>query len=301
MALRVTQGMMSNKLIRNINTGMVQLDKYQSQMSTGRKINKPSDDPVGITYAMRYRNELTSNEQYQKNVDSALSWLDFSDQMLGQVNDIATRLKELTVQGSNGSNPQGALDSIRKEVLQLKEQLVQIGNSQINGKYVFNGQTYDVQPYDSTDLTKAASATPDTGDVVYQVGAGAQLPINVKGKNIFGDKGETDNVFAVIDRIALALQNGEKDKVLNEVKNIESRTQKVLSARSELGAKVNRVELMEKRLGDLEINLTELQSKTEDADMAKLIVLSKSAESVYQAALSTGAKIITPTLVDYIR
>ena len=293
--------MMSNQLIRNINNSMLNFERLQTQMSTGRKINKPSDDPVGITYAMRYRKELSDNEQYQKNVDSALSWLDFSDQMLDQVNDITTRLKELTVQGSNGTNPQGAMDSIRQEVLQLKEQLVQIGNSQLNGKYVFNGQTYDKEPYDSVDLTKAATAETDTGDVIYQAGAAAQLPINVSGSLFFGKKGENDNVFAVIDRIALALQNGEKDKVSAELTNIESRMQSVLSARSELGAKVNRVELMENRLKDLEINLTELQSKTEDVDMAKIIVLSKSAESVYQAALSTRAKIITPTLVDFIR
>ena len=106
---------MYSQLSRNLNQNLNQMQGIQEQVTTGRKINKPSDDPVGITYSLRYRTELASNDQYQKNADSAHSWLDFNERLLvlSQAGDVLKRVKELAVQGSNGTNPQEALDNIQ--------------------------------------------------------------------------------------------------------------------------------------------------------------------------------------------
>src|SRR5690554_3639497 len=106
---RVTQSMMNSQLLRNLNLNTNRMNVMQDQIATGKRINKPSDDPVGISYAMRYRSELASNEQYQGNVDSAISWLENTDTTLGQVGDALHRLRELTVKAANGTNPEDAL------------------------------------------------------------------------------------------------------------------------------------------------------------------------------------------------
>ena len=302
MALRVTPGMMHMQLTRNLTRNLNQMSELQNQVTTGRKINKASDDPVGITYALRYRSELASNEQYQKNVNSALSWLDFNDTVLSQATDVLKRAKELAVQGSNGTNPQVALDNIRDEMQQLKNQLLDVGNSKLNGKFVFNGQKFDEMPYDATKPGFDAKAVDtDDAQVNYTVGVGVTLPVNLSGNQAFGDPGDADNAFAVLDRVITALGAGEQRDVAGELDNIESRLDKLLNARSEIGARVNRVELMQNRLKDLEINLTDLQSKTEDAEFEKLLIDSKINENIYQASLSVGAKVITPSLVDLLR
>lgn len=298
MSLRVTQGMINTQLMRNLNSNMRQLDKLSEQLASGRKINRPSDDPVGITYSLRYRSEIAANEQYQRNVDSALSWLDFTDDLAKQAGDIMHRVKELTVQGATGTNPQSALDSISSEMKQLRAQLVQVGNSQLTGKYVLNGQKFDQPPYTDANAT---TAMPDTGDVLYEVGTGSVLGINLTGSEIFGAPGEADQVFAMLDRITAALDSGDHEAVNAELGHIETRVEKLLSARADIGAKTNRVELMENRLADLNLNLTDLQSKTEDADFERIIIDSKIAENIYQASLSVGAKIIVPSLVDFLR
>jgi flagellar hook-associated protein 3 FlgL len=278
------------------------MDGLQNQLTTGRKINKPSDDPVGITYSLRYRTELASNEQYQKNVDSALSWLDFNDTVLDQAGQVLQRVKELTVQGSTGTNPQVALDNIKDEISQLKGQMLDISNSKINGKYIFNGQMFDKIPYDqSVAGFDAKAVSTDAGDVTYAVGVGVALPVNVTGSEVFGDPAEADNIFKVFDNIITALGSGDYNGVKNQLTNVESRMDKVLIARSGNGARVNRVELMQNRLEDLQVNLTDMQSKTEDADFEKLLINSKINENIYQASLSVGAKVITPTLVDFLR
>lgn len=302
MPIRITPSMMHMQLTRNLNNNLARMESLQGQLTTGRKINKPSDDPVGITYSLRYRTELASNDQYQKNTDSALSWLSFNDTVLNQSGNVLHRLKELSVQGATGTNPQVALDAISSEVAELKQQMLDIANSKLNGKYVFNGQQFDRIPYDATQPGfDAKTVSTDTGEVMYAVGVGVTMPINVNGNEVFGSPSETDNIFAVFDNIMAELAAGDNAGVSAELANIESRLDKILNARSLVGSRTNRLELMQNRLDDLGINLTDMQSKTEDADYEKLLIDSKINESVYQASLSVGAKVITPTLVDFLR
>lgn len=305
--LRVTSNMMNSQLLLNLNRNARTMNDTQMQLATGRKLNKPSDDPVGITYSLRYRAELSANEQYRNNVDSSISWLDYNDTVMSQAGDVVQRLRELVVQGASGTNPQAALDSINAEVKQLKAQLVDIANSQFNGKYIFNGQQYDKKPFDFPtgadglpDTSGAALVTTDTGIINYSVGEGVQLPINITGNEVFG-KNETDNIFSIIDRISIALVSGVSSGISAELANIDTRANKMLTTQANIGAKTNRIELMQSRLSDLEVNLTDLQSKTEDGDYAELVMRSKIQENIYNASLSVGSKIIQTSLVDFIR
>jgi flagellar hook-associated protein 3 FlgL len=227
---------------------------------------------------------------------------------MNQAGSVVQRLRELTVQGSTGTNPQSALDSINEEVKELREQLVDISNSKLNGKYVFNGETYDVKPYDfpsnpdgSLDFTNALSVVTDQGKINFIVGESVQLPINVSGNEVFGTGTETDNLFAKVNNIIKALTEGDTAGLSKQLDNIDTRMDKMLAIRSEIGAKTNRIDLMKGRLDDLNINLTDLQAKVEDADYAELAMKSKIQENIYNASLSAGAKIISPSLVDFLR
>ncbi|OBR63559.1 flagellar biosynthesis protein FlgL [Paenibacillus oryzae] len=305
MTLRVTQGMMHLQLMRNLNRNMAQMEQIQMQTTTGRKINKASDDPVGITYSLRYRAEIAANEQYKKNVDSALSWLDFNDTVLGQAGDVLQRIKELTTQGANGTNPGIALDNVKNEIDQLKTQLIEIGNSTINGKYIFNGEHFNEAPFDKNATGFDAKAVDaDSGIVNYSIGASVRIDINFSAAQVFGNAdptGSGDNVFSVIDRIMTGLSDGNYSAVSSEIANIESSMDRVLSLRSEVGARVNRLELTQNRLEDLGINLTDMKSRTEDADFEKLLIDAQINENIYQASLSVGAKVISKSLVDFLR
>lgn len=295
---RVTQGMMNTQLLRNLNNNMNRMNNESNQLSTGRKINKPSDDPVGLTFALRYRSELATNEQYQKNVDSALSWLEYTDTTLDQAGSVFQRVRELAVKGANDTNPQEALDSIKSEVGELYNQLVSIGNSQFNGKYVFNGQKTDTIPY---SIDNAAQDKTDTYSIQYEIGTGVKLPINVTGEQVFGKADSADNAFQVLQDLMKALGDGKTDDVSQLIGKIDSRMDSFLQVRSDIGAKTNRIELAQSRLKDININLQSLQSKTEDADYAEVITKLQVSENVYQASLSMGAKLISPSLVDFLR
>jgi flagellar hook-associated protein 3 FlgL len=295
---RVTQSMMSSQFLSNLNNNMKGMDNLQNQLSTGRRLNKPSDDPVGISFSMRYRSELSANEQYQSNTNSATSWMSFTDTVMGQAGEVIQKLREMAVKASNGTNPQAALDTMKAEASQLFEQIVDIGNSQFNGKYVFNGEQTDKKPY---TLANAVTEEADTGLIDFEIGAGVKISVNVPGNRVFGEQTDTDNMFKITQDFVTALGAGDFTAINKAIGDFDSRMNKFLDVRADIGAKTNRIELMDERLKDINLNVSSLQSKTEDADMAATITNLKVAENVYQASLSTGAKIIQPSLVDFLR
>lgn len=294
---RVTQSMLSNLTLRNLHSNMIRMNKWEEQLSTTRRINRPSDDPVGISYSMRYRSELGANEQYKANVGAALSWLENTDTTLGQVGDLFHKVRVLTVQAANGTNSTEALQSIKSEFIQLREQLISISNTHFNGKYVFNGQMTDLKPYDPDNpLTNT-----DDGIIEFEIGVGVKIAVNVTGNQVFGSATADDNAFKVMDDLIIAI-DGESSKEISDIlARIDTRFDKMLQARTDAGAKTNRLELAEERLLDIGVNLKTLQSKTEDADMAEVITQLKMAENVYQASLSVTAMVIRPSLIDFIR
>lgn len=302
MALRITQGMMHSQLTRNINNNLNKMAEIQKQSSSGLKLNKASDDPVGITYSLRYRSELAANDQYEKNTDQALSRLDFTDSVIGQAGDVMQRVKDLVTQAANGTNPQEALDAIKSEMAELKNQLVDIANSKMNGKYIFNGEMFDQIPYDTSNpLFDAKSVATDKGQVKYALGTNVTVGISLTGNQVFGDANSPDNVFAVFDRITTALNTGNYSGITSEIPNIESSYDTMLNARAQIGAKTNRVELMQARLADFKLSLTDMQSKVEDADLEQVLIESTTSQAIYEASLSVGAKVISRSLVDFLR
>ncbi|MEK5025606.1 flagellar hook-associated protein FlgL [Paenibacillus sp. FSL M7-1046] len=302
MSIRVTQGMMSMQTLSNLNRNNSTRSDLSNQASTGRKINKPSDDPVGVTYSLRYRAELASNEQFQSNADAAVSWLDFTDTTMQQATDVMKRMKELTIQGSNGTLPQSGRDAIKLEIQQLKEQMGNIGNSQIRGKYIFNGQNYDKVPYElSGTVTSFSQIDTDSGSVNYAIGDQSTFQVNTPGNDFFGKSTDADNVYKVMDDLIAALASGDTSQVAAQTANMDSRTNKMQSALSEVGARTNRVELVQARLDDRNLNLTTLQSKVEDADIAEVLIKSTTAQTIYEAALKSSAQILQPSLMDFMR
>jgi flagellar hook-associated protein 3 FlgL len=156
--------------------------------------------------------------------------------------------------------------------------------------------------------------TTDNGAILYDIGDEAPLAVNVTGTQFFGDADPTvlstpadvasdasDNAFSLLQQLKIALVSGTSTDVDNLLSKFDSRIGKMLEARAEVGAKTNRAKMTSSRLDDLIQNTQALLSNTEDADMTKLIVDLKSAEDVHQASLQVGARIITPTLLDFLK
>ncbi|MCG7407989.1 flagellar hook-associated protein FlgL [Paenibacillus sp. ACRRX] len=296
--MRITQSMMGKSMMTNLQTNYKRLDKYQEQLMTNRRLNRPSDDPVGVASALHYRAEISSTTQFAENVQDADSFMKFTDSVINEATQVIQKLSELAVQGGTDTVPDDARENIAREVEQLYEHLVSLGNSQFKGKYIFNGQRIDQQPYPDDPANQAYSL--DTGVVQYQVGAGIYVDVNTMGDKVFGMQG-TDSIFTIVDNMKKGLVNDNTSDIAGSIPKLQGILEKLTLAQAEVGAKQNRLEFTTSRLDDLNLNYIDLQSKTEDINMPKTITELKTAESIFQASLDTIARISRPSLLDFLR
>ncbi|WP_342473037.1 flagellar hook-associated protein FlgL [Metasolibacillus sp. FSL H7-0170] len=303
--MRVTQSMLSNNMLRNLNTSYGKLGKLQEQLYSGKKITRPSDDPVIAIKGMSYRTELDRTSQYKRNIGEANTWLDTTDDALGQAGEILNRVKELVVQAANDTNVVEDREKMQKEMEQLKRQLQDIANTQIGDKYIFSGTQTDKPLY--VDGVPNPNIVPGTtgldADIEIDVFEAVRINVNTPGKDMFE---EIDNFM---DTIITTLQTGTGEEIGELLGDIAAGTNDsladihgtLLKSRADVGARQNRVELMEQRLDLHEINVTKQMSMNEDTEYAATITELVTQESIHQAGLSVGAKIIQQTLVDFIR
>lgn len=297
--MRITQSMMSSSMMKNLQNNYKRLDKYQEQLMTNRRLNRPSDDPVGVASALHYRAEISSTTQFAENVDDADSFLKFTDTVMNEATQIVQKLSELAVQGGTDTVPKDARENIAREVEQLYTHLVSLGNTQFKGRYILNGQRTDQKPYPDDPANEKYSL--DDGIVQYQVGAGIYVDVNVLGDKVFGKFGDADNLFTIVNDMKTALLNDNTSGISGAIPKLQGALEKLVIGQAEVGAKQNRLEFTTSRLEDLNLNYIDLQSKTEDIDMPKVITELKTAESIFQASLDTIARISRPSLLDFLR
>ena len=297
--MRITQSMMSSSMMKNLQNNYKRLDKYQEQLMTNRRLNRPSDDPVGVASALHYRAEISSTTQFAENVDDADSFLKFTDTVMNEATQIVQKLSELAVQGGTDTVPKDARENIAREVEQLYTHLVSLGNTQFKGRYILNGQRTDQKPYPDDPANEKYSL--DDGIVQYQVGAGIYVDVNMLGDKVFGKFGDADNLFTIVNDMKNALLNDNTSGISGAIPKLQGALEKLVIGQAEVGAKQNRLEFTMSRLEDLNMNYIDLQSKTEDIDMPKVITELKTAESIFQASLDTIARISRPSLLDFLR
>jgi len=290
--MRVTQMMLANNTLRNVSKSYDKLGTYQQQLATGKKIHRPSEDPVVAMKGMHYRTSLTEIEQFQRNLSEAYTWMENSESALNHTTNVLQRARELVVQAKNGTLGQEDRQAIAREIEQLKKDLVQVANTKVAGKYIFNGTNIEQAPVkDGSPPT----VNNNNDDFMVEVAKGVKLKINVTPNNVFNQ-----GLFNTLQQIENELANptGNLDNLLSQ---LDGHLNDVLAERAELGARVNRLELVEQRLAEQQLIAKRMISDNEDADIEKIITELKSQESVHRAALSVGARIIQPTLVDFLR
>jgi flagellar hook-associated protein 3 FlgL len=285
--------MLTATFMRDLNNNLRSLAKYQHQLASGKRVSRPSDDPVAIVHSLRLRSDLGDIEQFAKNVDHALSWLNLTDTALSQAGDILQRARELAVYGANGTLPQESRNALAEEVRQLFDQLVQVGNTTYAGQYIFAGTETKTAPF-KPDGTFIGNA----GAKETEIGTNQKLQYNLTGDAVF----KQPDAFQALTDLITHLETGATDQISSaDIAAIDQAIDHLLAVRAEVGARVNRLEMTKSRLDDANINFTDLLAKVEDVDVAQTIMELKNQENVYRAALATGARIIQPTLVDFLR
>lgn len=174
--MRITNNLLLNTILKNINNNFVKQLELQEQLSTGKRINKPSDDPIGLTESLNYRSILSSTDQYMRNIDRANSNLGITDQLLNEVGNLIVRAKEIAVAQSTGTTDQYTRASAAIEIQSLFEQAIQIGNTKIGNAYIFGGFQTDTVPFSSGGIYFG-----DSGIKQVEVSSSIYVRMNIVG------------------------------------------------------------------------------------------------------------------------
>ena len=137
--MRITTSMLTDRVVFNMQRSIRRYMDMQTQLSSGRRINKPSDDPIGTQRDLIYRTELKKNEQYRKNIGQGQNWMQSYDSILGDLKNLISSAKEIAIAMSNGVYDEVARESTANEVESIFERLMQLANSELEEKSMFSG------------------------------------------------------------------------------------------------------------------------------------------------------------------
>lgn len=305
--MRVTQSMLSSNMLRNLSSSYSKMGVLQEQLNTGKKISRPSQDPVIAMKGIGYRSDLNRVEQFERNLGEVNNWLDSSDDGLDKVGQALQRVRELVIDANNDTKTPEDRDKIAKEIEQIKLQIRDLGNTKVGDKYIFSGTKtlaplYDpngTAPLYDADGFLNATLPGVSEDVNIEINAGVEITVNTNGIGIFD---EIDDMMKQLQNALETEKNtgvkGDYDALLELTDN---NVDAVLTARSKIGARQNRVEMMENRLSSQNLIVTKQMSDNEDVEYEEAITDLITQESIHRAGLAVGSRIIQPSLVDFLR
>ena len=296
---RVTQNMTSRHALAGVQAGLGRLAGVQEQLSTGRILNRPSDDPNGTTSAMRLRSSLADQRQYARNAADGLGWLNQVDSTLGSMTDQVRRARELALQGANaGSMGPQAREALATEVDQIRAGLIAGANTTYVGRPIFGGVTLGTRAYEET-TPPTVTFVGVAGEVTRTVADGTRLRVDVTGPEVFEDA--TGSVFDHLDRLSTALRSGNTADISTAVDDLGRDGDRMTDVRASVGTRAARIERAKVAADDAELSLASTLSEVENTDLPKAVMELKMQEVAYQAALAATARVTQPSLLDFLR
>lgn len=297
--MRITNKLMANTILDNLYKNSQNLLRLQEVVSSQKRINRPSDDPIGMGKVLGYRKALSSIEQYSTNIIRGKTQIELTDSSLETIDDFLLEARRIAVEQSSGT-----LDTRKiaaQEIKGLYDQILQLANTKLGSDYIFAGHLTDTAPF-SRDANYNATYHGDDGDIRIIVGDNMDMKINTTGEDAFVSG---INVFDVLRDLINGLENPDlvagKAQIDAQITPLTGAIDQVKAVWADASTTFTRLETTENQLAKFKLNIQDMLSEIEDADIAQAIVELQLQETVYETSLEAAATIIQPTLMDFLR
>ena len=287
--MRVANRYIFESVKYNLGSISEELSKANEIATTGKRINSLSDDPVGLAQSLTIQSDLAGIEQMGRNIDYGNSWLSASESALTSVQTILSDTKALCVQMASGTIGADQRSAAAETVQNNLDEIVSLTNTNVAGNYIFSGMKTDTIPFD-----QYGNYSGDNNAFAIKISKNSTIEIGSDGDAVFG------TVFDTLIDLKDALQNNDVGGIQDAMDNLDGHFDDITAKISDVGSKMNRMEIKDKIYQDFGFTNTERLSKIEDADIAEAIMNVKAAELTYQAALASSSKVMTLTLMDYL-
>lgn len=300
---RVTPATLNSGVMAGLQSSLSRLQQTQEQLASGRRLSRPSDSPVDTVAAMRLRAERKQSDQLSRNIDDGMSWLNTTDQALGQTSAVLNRVRSLVLAGANGTNGPDERRAMAAEVDQLREAMMGIANTQYLGRPVFAGTQDTAVAFDPATGAYAGNAATVKRTISPDSASGT-LSVSVPGDQAFTTllHDPSDQAGAgVLTRISNALRSGDITALGTALTHLDSASETLRSTQSTVGARTNRL-LSVQASGEVRADAVAARlASVEGIDLAKTITDLTLQQTAYQAALGAAAKVVQPSLMDFLR
>lgn len=309
--MRVTNGNMMSSYLKDIQNNLQSMDKLNTQMNTGKQVNKVSDNPLRTVKIMNLNNEIADIEKYNYNADEITGWLDMTDEALDTIGTLTSEIKTLltSISGTYGK------DEIKAVQTNVNEKIKQIGeafNTTYAGKYIFGGSITDEPPVkvttDESGNIKISINNPDeeriNANLSAAVSNGIKVDYNLNINQITNSgKGEnTNSTMDMFEELSAALNTEEVDvdTINNLSKKLDSYLSDILNNRSMIGARTNNVQAIKDTNAENALEMKGVLSNIQDVDFTEKYLELQEAQMIYTASLQVSSKLFKNTILDYI-
>ncbi len=300
--MRVTTQMAVGTLVSNLDRSFERITRYQNNLSSGTRLNSLSDDPAAIERSLSLRAELRSYEQFHKNIDDGVGWLQLSEATLNEMEGLFVEAGGLAVQGASDTYNTQQRRAIADQIDQFLEHTLNLSETRYRGRYIFGGTQTSDPPYQAVrdgngTITELQTPADTTGSIEREVSDGIVMQVNIPGKELFeGEK----SAFGVLIGLRDALRADDTRKVQASLGSLAAVRENISAARGLVGARINRMEITRNLIDRVSAEMTAVLSADEDTDLADTIVNLRQEQDVFQAALSSGGSIVPQSLMDFI-
>ncbi len=295
--MRVTQNMTVTGVVRDLQRALQKLAESEEKVSSGRQWHRPSEDPSAVRYAASYKSHLQRIDQYRKNIDRANARLGYTESSLNEVGNVYTQLKSLAVQAASDTTTEQDRQNIAADVAAIRDHLVQLANTKLEGQYIFSGSQVSTPPY-VREEGESVDYRGDSEEMYIHVSDQNTVAFNIPGNEVFGDR--TSGIFHTLDVMEKSLLGNDRVGIEWALGQIDEHHEDLLSARARVGARMNYLEITEDSLASAQQQLTSALSQVEDADLTEAVTELSQYENQYQAAASATAYVLKSSLLDYL-
>ncbi len=303
--MRVTQNITTSNFISYINKHAENLLKTQQQIATQKRINKSSDDPIGMGQVLGYRTNLALTDQYQENIQQGMTRLEFNEVTLDLASDLVNTARRLADDYSGSTLSVGERQSLARQVKDLYDQVMQMANSKFNGNYIFSGHATNTAPF-TRDANFNATYNGDDGKLRIMVSDNVEVNIVADGRNIFQNAANGGvNIFDELKNLIDGLENPDpvagSAQIEATVSVLQDGRNQINSRRSEYAPVLYRLQATDEHMTNLRPKVEEAMASLEQADITKAVVELQNLELAYETTIATAARIIQPSLLDFLR
>ena len=301
MPTRITNQLMSENFISDLHRNLRDLSVRQRQLSTGLIVARSEDNPQTVGTIIRMSEQIADMDQYEVNSLLARDFLDNSESALSRISVDLQRIRELTIRAANGIFDAGDRTAMRPEFVQMLDDIVASANQRFGDQFLFSGTKTEVEPFSLNTGTLTVTYSGNNKNIVREIDSGQTINVNQAGDDGAGT-GVFQTVFGAIKTVIDAIDANDSAVLSNgALTAVDNAINGMLQSRTSLGARSTRMNTNVQRLQNVKIRSQAFRSKLQDLDIAEGVTKLATAETTYRASLAIGARILQPSLLDFLR